>query len=280
MIGSSLYRQQSHYLNKMTIKDLNRAYFMHYTVQTYILMTVASVIGAWYLVSDWKLGLLSFMVNLALFPVWWYITHRFIMHNTFLWKTKWTASFWKRIHYDHHQDPHHLEVLFGALYTTLPSVALTTIPFGFAIDGWGGALVAYATGLVMTCVYEYIHCIQHLNFKPKNRLLMEMKQHHMMHHFHDEDGNFGITNFTIDKLLGTFYERKERKTRSTTVNNLGYTEEEAVKYPWVAELSGGVDNRDIRAKRRHAEADEALTTEKTDAKSSDVSEDDVKVAAE
>jgi len=253
MLGKSLYREKSHYLNKMGIKDLNRAYFTHYTVQAYI---VLSAVSAWLAIqysTDWRLALLSVMVNGGLFPVFWYITHRWIMHGTYLWKSPLTSGFWKRIHYDHHQDPHHLEVLFGALYTTLPSVALTTIPFGYVIDGWGGAAVAYFTGLVLTMIYEYVHCIQHLNFKPKNKILMEMKERHMMHHFLEEDGNFGITNYAVDKLFGTHYDRKDIKGRSATVNNLGYTDEEAAKYPWVANLSGGVDNRSPRDKRQTAQ---------------------------
>ena len=250
MFGKSLYRQQSHHLNKMGVKELNRAFFTHYTVQVYAIMFAALIAGSIYLgISMAEAGFAGF-VTLALFPVFWYITHRYIMHGSFMWKSPITAGLFKRIHYDHHQDPHHLEVLFGALYTTLPSTALTTMPFGYAIAGLPGAMFAYAIGLFMTTVYEYVHCIQHLNFKPKNRFLMELKKHHMMHHFHDEDGNFGITNFTVDKILGTFYERSERKVRSTTVNNLGYTDEEAVKYPWVAELSGGVDNRPIHEKRK------------------------------
>ena len=260
MLGQSLYRQKSHYLNKMGIKELNAAYFLHYTVVTYIVLQIAAFGAALYMMADWRELLLSAMVTIAMFPMWWYITHRWVMHNTFLYKNKWTSSFWKRIHYDHHMDPHHLEVLFGALYTTLPSVFLTTAPFGYLIGDVSGALMAYGIGLFMTCVYEYIHCIQHLNFKPKNRWLMELKTHHMMHHFHDEDGNFGITNFTIDKILNSFYERKERKTRSAFVNNLGYDEEEAAKYPWVAELSGGVDNRSIREKRAEAKATKADST--------------------
>jgi hypothetical protein len=69
------------------------------------------------------------------------------------------ASDWKRIHYDHHQDPNHLEVLFGALHTTLPTIALATAPIGYAIGGFGGAAIAFATGLLTTCFYEFCHCI-------------------------------------------------------------------------------------------------------------------------
>jgi sterol desaturase/sphingolipid hydroxylase (fatty acid hydroxylase superfamily) len=67
-----------------------------------------------------------------------------------------------------------------------------------------------------------------------------MKKRHMAHHFHDEDGNYGITTFFWDKVFGTYYDRPERPVKSPTVFNLGYTEEVAKVYPWVSELSGGV----------------------------------------
>jgi hypothetical protein len=43
-----------------------------------------------------------------------------------------------------------------------------------------------------------------------------------------------------DRILGTFYEKKDRPERSPTVFNLGYTEDVAKLYPWVKELSGGI----------------------------------------
>src|SRR3546814_4518160 len=67
-----------------------------------------------------------------------------------------------------------------------------------------------------------------------------MNARHMATHFHDEKGNYGSTNFFWDRLFGTFYERHERKEKSPTVFNLGYTEEVARIYPQVKELSGGV----------------------------------------
>ena len=108
------------------------------------------------------------------------------------------------------------------------------------IGGIGGASAAVAAGLVTTCFYEFCHCIQHLAYKPKSRWLADIKRRHMAHHFHDETGNFGITNFTWDKLFGTFYERPDRSRKSPTVFNLGYTSEVAKRWPRVAELSGGI----------------------------------------
>jgi sterol desaturase/sphingolipid hydroxylase (fatty acid hydroxylase superfamily) len=67
-----------------------------------------------------------------------------------------------------------------------------------------------------------------------------MKRRHMAHHFHDENGNYGITTFLWDRLFGTYYDRPERPEKSPTVFNLGYTPDAARRWPWVARLSGGV----------------------------------------
>jgi sterol desaturase/sphingolipid hydroxylase (fatty acid hydroxylase superfamily) len=85
-----------------------------------------------------------------------------------------------------------------------------------------------------------MHCIQHLAFKPKWGWVQHMKQRHMEHHFFDENGNFGITNYFWDRMLGTYYVKKDRPRRSPTVFNLGYDEEVAKVYPWVKNLSGGI----------------------------------------
>ena len=231
---------RSHYLDRMTLKQLWVAYFQYPAIIAYLLASVAAIV-AWF----WKpagaieTGAAVAMAVLA-YPLVWYCLHRWVLHSNWMFKVPALASTWKRIHYDHHQDPNHLEVLFGALHTTLPTIALVTVPIGWAIGGFGAAMAALAAGLITTCVYEFVHCIQHLAYKPKWKFIANMKRLHMAHHFHDERGNYGITNYFWDRVFGTFYERPERPVKSATVFNLGYTEEVAKTYPWVKELSGGV----------------------------------------
>ena len=64
-----------------------------------------------------------------------------------------------------------------------------------------------------------------------------MKKRYLAHHFHSERGNFGITNFMWDRLFGTYYPDPKTFPESATTFNLGYTGEEAERYPWVAVLS-------------------------------------------
>jgi sterol desaturase/sphingolipid hydroxylase (fatty acid hydroxylase superfamily) len=224
----------------MTFRELVVAYFQYPAIIGYLLLAAASI-GVWdYHRAGAVQTAASVLAAVLLYPLVWYVLHRWVLHSRWMFKVPVLASTWKRIHYDHHQDPNHLEVLFGALHTTLPAIALMTIPIGYLIGGTGGAAAALAAGLLTTCFYEFCHCIQHLSYKPKSKFLVQMKARHMAHHFHDESGNFGITNFFWDRLFGTFYARPDRPQKSATVFNLGYTPEVAERYPHVARLSGGV----------------------------------------
>lgn len=229
---------RSHHLDRMTFRELVVAYFQHYTIQTYLLLAlIAAGVVIWHPAPLAQLAA-SVIVAILIYPLVWYSLHRWVLHSQWMYKTPLTAGVWKRIHYDHHQDPNHLEVLFGALYTTLPTITVATAPVGYLIGGLGGAAIAFATGLLTTCTYEFFHCIQHLAYKPKNKWVARIKKLHLAHHFHDENGNYGITNYLWDRLFGTYYETMKQK-KSPTVFNLGYTPEVAKKYPWVSELSGG-----------------------------------------
>ena len=238
MFGEGTWSSREYKLDKMTLRELAAGYFTYPGIQVYFALSAISVTTAIAL-SDGLMRLLIGAIATGLvYPLVWYLLHRFVLHGTWLYKRPQTASLWKRIHFDHHQDPHNLAVLFGALYTTIPTILIVAVPLGWAIGGPSAAAAAVASGLLVTCFYEYCHCIQHLRFTPKSRILMHMKKRHLAHHFHSERGNFGITNFLWDRLLGTYYPDPKTFPESPTTFNLGYTDDEARRYPWVAELSG------------------------------------------
>ncbi|NJC34215.1 sterol desaturase/sphingolipid hydroxylase (fatty acid hydroxylase superfamily) [Sphingomonas jejuensis] len=246
---------RSHHLDRMTFRELVIAYFQYPAIMGYLLCAAAAIAAFVWRPASPLQTVAAVAVAALVYPLAWYVLHRWVLHSRWMFKVSPLASTWKRIHYDHHQDPNHLEVLFGALHTTLPAIVVATAPVGWLIGGFGGAMAAIATGLLTTCFYEFCHCIQHLAYKPRNKMLAAMKARHMAHHFHDETGNFGITNYFWDRLFGTFYERQERKAKSPTVFNLGYDEEAAKRWPKVAELSGGVVSGHPR--QRHRAADHA-----------------------
>ncbi len=227
----------SNRLDRMNLGDLVRAFLVHPSVIAYAAVAMASGALSLMLIER-PLGMLfAAVAAVFVYPLAWYVLHRFVLHGKLLYKHPWTASLWKRIHYDHHQDPRDLRVLFGALYTTLPTIAVIVIPIGWLLGGAGGAAAAFCTGVLMTILYEFFHCIQHLNTSPKNPWLKRIKRLHLAHHYHDETSNYGIIDFGWDRVFGTYRNSLRGRPRSATVFNLGYDEAMATRYPWVARLT-------------------------------------------
>ena len=247
-IGLNVWARQKYFLNKMSLRELLVAYFTHHSILTYLGLIVVSV---WLVVSFAPSAgppLLAALVIVLVYPLVEYLMHRHVLHSRFLYRHRATAALWKRIHYDHHQNPSDLAVLFGALYTTLPTIFVVATPIGWLIGGPAGAATAFATALALFALYEFCHCVQHLPFTPRYEWLRMLKKHHLAHHFHSEQGNFGITSFLWDRAFGTLYRGVQEVPRSATVHNLGYAGAEREAYPWVAELSD--DDASFAALRR------------------------------
>lgn len=235
-IFKHFWSSKKHHLEDMDMRDLVIAYVQYPAIQVYFII---SLVGLAYISMNnaWSVNMLIISVAMVfLYPMIWYVLHRYILHSRFLYRFEAFAAVWKRIHFDHHNDPNDLRILFGALYTTLPTVGVFSMPVGWLIGGWYGAVMALTASVVITMFYEFCHCIQHLHYTPKSRFLRDMKRLHLLHHFRDETGNFGITNFFWDRFFNTFYDKSDNRSKSPTVFNLGYDEVEASRYPWVADL--------------------------------------------
>ncbi|MEG3170597.1 sterol desaturase family protein [Sphingomonas sp. ZB1N12] len=242
--------ERTHHLGRMDLRELVVAYFSHYAVIIYLALAGLSLAASARWPAPLAPTLASALLVMVAYPLVWYVLHRWVLHSRWMFKVPALAGMWKRIHYDHHIDPDRLEILFGALHTTLPTLLVVAALPGWLIGGTGGALAGFATGLLCTCFYEFAHCVQHLGWKPRNRWLATLKKRHMEHHFHDEHGNFGITNFVWDRLFGTLYDRAKHPQKSATVFNLGYDDEMAQRYPWVANRSRSAVAGNPRRHRR------------------------------
>lgn len=253
--GIGFWRNRTHNLSRMSMRDLVAAFFTYPAVLVYLVLTAASlVVVAMRATAILPLIVAALLAALA-YPLVWYLLHRFVLHGRYLYKSRLTAALWKRIHFDHHQDPHDLRVLFGALYTTLPTIGAVTVSLGWLVGGLAGAAAGLASGLLTTCFYEFCHCIEHLNSQPRSAYLQRIKRLHLAHHFHNETGNFGITSFFCDRLLGTLYLNVRDRPKSPTVFNIGYTADEARRYPWVAALSPGTRGDDNPRRFREGDLD-------------------------
>lgn len=243
---------KKYFLDKMTFADLVKAYFTHYSVLAYLALTL---VGGWFAVAWNESALWTLLAAAAVIPIYppvEYLLHRYVLHGKYLYKWPGTAKLWKRIHYDHHQDPNDLSVLFGALHTTMPVIVVVALPVGWLIGGTAGSAAAFGSACLVTAFYEFCHSVHHLPFQPKWEWLRRLKKQHLAHHFHSELGNYGITSSICDRLLGSYYPHPKQIARSETVHNLGYTEAEAERYPWVAALTPEDPKRNRRSGQRLA----------------------------
>lgn len=236
-IGYKAWKEEEYLLNRMTFKDLVKAYITYPAIQVYAALVIAALIFGAVTTTSALLFAASIVVGGLLFPIAWYLIHRFVLHGSWMYKSPYLARLWKRVHYDHHRFPNDLSVLFGGLHTTLPTILLAAAPIGYLIEGWAGAAGAVAGTLIMTAFTEFMHAGEHLAFEPKSKFWKEIKARHLAHHFHNEHGNYGIAEFFWDRTFRTFYAETADRPRSMTARNLGYTDETAKQYPWVKELT-------------------------------------------
>lgn len=246
------WQGRAHDLGAMSLSQLASTFFRYPAILVYLALALGSAMLAVITAKSVLPIIGSAFAAWLIWPLVWYLLHRFVLHGKFLFRSALTAALWKRIHFDHHQDPFDLRVLFGAVHTTLPPIALASIPVGLWIGGVPGAATAFSVGLLVTCLNEFVHCIQHLNVDPKWSLIRKMKQRHLAHHFHSEKGNYGIADFSWDHIFGTLFDSGSKVPKSSTVYNLGYDSAAAKMFPFVLALSGGQRHDD--GPRRFARA--------------------------
>ncbi len=234
---ASFWKGRKYNLAKMSFREFLWAFATYPTVAAYVVLAAIGFGFAAHWYQSLPPLLIASVLVVVLYPLIEYTLHRWVLHAQWMYKSPLTATTWKRIHFDHHQDPHNLVVLFGAIHTTMPVIVLVAIPLGYAIGGLAGAATAFAVGNLVVTAYEFCHAAQHLNTAPRSRYIKRIKALHLAHHFHNETGNYGITSFFWDRWLGTHYGMPKNIAKSPTVFNLGYTEEMAQRYPWVANQS-------------------------------------------
>ena len=147
--------------------DLVKAYVTYPAIQVYALILVAALAVGIATIQSIPLFFLSLVLGALIFPIAWYITHRFSLHGSWMYKTPWLAGLWKRVHYDHHRYPNDLSVLFGGLHTTLPPILLIAGPVGWLIGGLPCACAAVASprlsapaaNVVIQCFMSVSQCV-------------------------------------------------------------------------------------------------------------------------
>jgi sterol desaturase/sphingolipid hydroxylase (fatty acid hydroxylase superfamily) len=179
--------------------------------------------------------LIASLVSLVVLAALEYMIHRWFLHNQLLYRHPFTAKIWRHLHYAHHMNPTETGGMIGPPQYAIPVMLLVTLPLGWLIGGVGGAAGAAAVGFWLVLGYEYAHGYAHIVTEPGSPYGRMLRHLHMLHHFHNEKGNFGVTSPLFDFVFGTHYSDPAKVARCPTAKNLGYTSEEARRYPWAGE---------------------------------------------
>lgn len=130
-----------------------------------------------------------------------YFLHRFVFHY------HPTSNWGKRIHFImhgvHHDYPNDSKRLVLPPSVSIPLAFL--FYFGFtALLGASLAAPFYAGFVLGYLCYDMLHyAVHHANINSK--WFMNIKAHHLKHHFKDPDKGYGVSSTLWDKIIGTDY---------------------------------------------------------------------------
>lgn len=139
-----------------------------------------------------------------------YNLHRFVFH--------WCppGEIGKRIHFMfhgvHHDYPRDSKRLVMVPVVSLPLAVLFYFTFRFILQSlFGDAQLVYPffVGFVVGYLfYDMTHyALHHANFKSK--FWLDLKQHHMIHHYSDPENGFGVSTKFWDMVYHTTFKREK-----------------------------------------------------------------------
>ncbi len=130
-----------------------------------------------------------------------YFLHRFVFHY------HPTSDLGKRIHFlvhgVHHDYPHDSKRLVMPPAISVPLAFI--FYYGFIYLMGETMTASFFAGFVLGYLcYDMLHyAVHHANWD--NKWFMEIKAHHLKHHFKDPERGFGVSSTLWDKIIGTNY---------------------------------------------------------------------------
>lgn len=172
-----------------------------------------------------------FTISMTCLPLVEYVLHRYALHPLLYLDSRFTARIWIRIHYAHHDQPAMSEVILASPTSLIAIIAVFCVPIAIVNPA---LTCATAFGVASAFLfYEIVHFLCHLPMPLAAGYFADRQRLHMLHHFHNENYNYGICFSVFDKRLGTHAGSASAAPRSATVRNLGYDEAKIQEKPLV-----------------------------------------------
>ena len=147
-----------------------------------------------------------FLIGLLVWSATEYLLHRFIFHYYP------TSGIGKRIHFIfhgvHHDYPKDKKRLVMPLSASISLAAI--FYFLFSVVLLQNQLFAFFPGFLLGyLIYDMLHfAMHHYNFK--SGIMKKIKQHHMLHHYHDSSKGYGVSSALWDDILQTKFSKSSQ----------------------------------------------------------------------
>ncbi len=185
---------------------LEKLSHIHYSVPLFIFLPVIGYFG-YKSIFVYHLSVLSIfgyiMLGLFIWTLTEYVLHRFVFH--WLPPGKVGARLHFIFHGVHHDYPSDSKRLVMVPTVSIPLSALFFYLFKLAI---GPVLVApfFMGFLAGYLFYDMVHyAIHHYNFKSK--FWLNLKHHHMLHHYKDMDHGYGVSSKIWDYIFRSDFKK-------------------------------------------------------------------------
>ncbi len=141
-----------------------------------------------------------------------YVLHRWGFHYEPT--TSWGKSLHFIFHGVHHDYPRDSKRLVMAPVVSIPLAILFYAGF-YLLLGEVNVSPVFAGFLFGYLCYDMIHYATH-HFSIKSRMGLWLKQHHMLHHYQDEEKRYGVSTPVWDYVFGTMPASEKRENQITT----------------------------------------------------------------
>lgn len=180
---------------------------VHFTVPLIIYLPVITWM-LWQWEGSWLNGAGLFFVGFFAWTLNEYVLHRFVFH--WVPPGKWGERLhfvWHGVHHDYPNDRLRL-VMPPSL-----SIPLAIIFFyGFlALMGQPTVYPFFAGFVLGYLCYDMMHYAMH-HLRWNHPFWQRLKQHHMLHHYQENDRGFGVSNPLWDYVFNTTFNLSRKKT--------------------------------------------------------------------
>jgi len=135
-----------------------------------------------------------------------YVLHKYIFHFDA------KSEFGKKIHFIfhgvHHDYPSDSRRLVMPPSVSIPLAALFYFIFIYLV-GEVYVLPFFSGFIIGYLFYDLTHYAIH-HFNMHNKFWLEIKNHHMLHHYHDQDKGYGVSSPLWDLVFGSMFDKKSK----------------------------------------------------------------------